>query len=176
MTALRAVVAEFATVQDLVAATRRLRELGARRIETYTPFPVEELNELLVGRQTLLPMLIFLCGAAGVVWGFVMQYWGAAVSYPIKVGGRPLNSWPAFVPTLFEFGVVWAVTGGFLLFLLFNRLPKFHHPVWAVRDFERASRDAFFLWIDATDERFDRERLGDIARDCHARRLTELAA
>ena len=173
---LHAVVAEFDTAQDLIAATHRLRDSGVRRIETYTPFPMEELNELLVGRQNLLPVLIFLCGMAGVAWGFIMQYWGAALSYPINVGGRPLDSWPAFVPTCFEFGVVWAVSGGFLLFLLFNGLPKFHHPVWAVRDFERASRDAFFLWIEAAGERFDRQRLRDIARDCHARRLTEIAS
>lgn len=173
---LYAVAVEFDTADDLIAATRRLRESGARRIETYTPFPVEELNELLVGRQNLLPVLIFLCGMAGVAWGFMVQYWGAVISYPLNVGGRPLDSWPAFVPACFEFGVVWAVTGGFLLFLLFNRLPRYYHPIWAVRQFERASRDAFFLWIEAADPRFDRQRVRAVARECRARRITELAS
>lgn len=172
---LHSVVVEFGTADDLIAATHRLRAAGARRIETYTPFPLPELEDELVGRQTLLPVLIFLCGIAGVVWGFVMQYWGAVVSYPINIGGRPLDSWPAFVPTCFEFGVVWAVTGGFLLFLAFNRMPKFHDPVWAVPGFEYASRDAFFLRVAAADPTFDRERVQAIGRACRAKRITELA-
>ncbi len=173
---LHSMVVEFATAHDLIAATRRLRETGARRIGTYTPFPLPELEELLVGRQDLLPVLVFLCGIAGLVWGFAMQYWGAVASYPINVGGRPLDSWAAFVPTCFEFGVVWAVTGGFLLFFAFTRLPRFHHPMWAVPGFEGASRDAFFRSVEAADPRFDAGHLRTIGRECRARRITELAA
>ena len=171
---LTAVVAEFATAEDLTRAVQRLRGAGLRRLEAYTPFPLPEIEDLLIGRQNLLPVLIFLCGVAGLVWGFVMQYWGAVLSYPINVGGRPLDSWPAFVPTVFEFGVVFAVTGGFLLFLAFTRLPRLHHPMWAVPGFERASRDGFFLCIEAADERFDRERIHAVGRDCGARRITEM--
>lgn len=171
---LHAVVIEFDAAEDLIAATRRVREAGVRRVEAYSPFSLPELEDEMVGRQNLLPVLIFLCGLAGLIWGFAMQYIGAVVSYPINVGGRPLNSWPAFVPTCFEFMVVFAVTGGFLLFLAFNRLPKFDHPMWAVPSFGRASRDGFFLCVEAADEQFNHERTREIARDCRACRITEI--
>lgn len=174
--ALYGMVGEFDRLEDVVAAARRLKDFGTRDMEAYTPFPSPELDELLVGRQNLLPVLIFLCGMAGLIWGFVMQYWGAVWSYPINVGGRPLDSWPSFVPACFEFGVVWAVAGGFVLFLLFNRLPKFYHPVWAVPDFERASRDRFFLCVEAKDASFSRRRVHQVMANCHATRITEVGA
>ena len=171
-----AVVVEFSTAKDLTAAARRLHEDGLRRLEAYTPFPLPELEELLIGRQNLLPVLIFVCGMIGVAWGFLMQYWGAVLGYPTNVGGRPLDSWPAFVPTVFEFGVVFAVTGGFLLFFAATRLPRLHHPMWVVPGFERASRDGFFLCVEPVAGRLDRERVHAIGRACGATRITELGS
>lgn len=154
-----ALVAEFASEAGLVAAAGRLREDGLTRLEAYTPYPVEALDVILPRPRRALPALVFAAGMLGLAGGFFMQWYGAAVSFPINIGGRPDGSWPAFIPIAFEIAVLCAVTAGFVGFFALARLPKPYQPIQAVPGFERASQDRFFLTIDATDPRFDAARV-----------------
>lgn len=170
------VLAEFTTADGVVAAARHMRNAGFRRIEAYSPYPVDALDELLGGRQVALPLVIFACGLLGFLIGFFLQWGGAAIDYPINVGGRPLNSWPAFGPTIFEFTVVWAVAGGFVAWFIANRLPRLSSPLREVPGFERATTDRFFLCVEAADPRFDRERLHWLFARCEAHRVLDVGA
>ena len=145
-----ALVASFADEAALVHATRRLRAAGLAQIEAYTPYPVEALDALLPRSRWPLPAIVFLGGALGLVLGFGMQWYAAAVGYPINIGGRPLASWPAFIPIAFEIAVLCAVLAGFVGFLWLAGLPRPHQPVAAIPGFERASHDRFFLLVDPT--------------------------
>ena len=154
-----ALVAEFDSEARLVAAAHRLHEEGLTALEAYTPYPVEGLDEALPRRRWVLPVLIFTAGMLGVAGGAFMQWYGAAISFPINIGGRPDASWPAFIPIAFEIGVGTAVSAGFFGFMALARLPKPYQPIQAVPGFERASQDRFFLTIDAGDPRFDAGRV-----------------
>lgn len=154
-----ALVAEFSSEAGLVAAASRLREEGFTALEAYTPYPVEALDVILTRPRRALPLLVFAAGMLGLAGGFFMQWYGAAVSYPINIGGRPDASWPAFIPIAFEIAVLCAVTAGFVGFFVLARLPKPYQPIQAVPGFERASQDRFFLTVDAADPRFDAARV-----------------
>ena len=170
------VVAEFATADAVIAAARRLRLNGFRRMDAYTPFPVPGLEETLrPGRRPWIPILILLGAAVGAGYSFFLQYWAAVLSYPINVGGRPYNSWPAFIVSSFEVTVLFAVATAFFVFLLSSGLPLLYHPVFAAPDFDRASQDRFFLCVEARDRRFDIERLKDLFARQRAVRVSVVA-
>lgn len=154
-------LAEFDNPTDLTRAARAARAAGFRRLEAYSPFPVEDLPEALGHPRTLLPWVIFLGGLLGCVGGFFMQYWMMAVDYPLNVGGRPLNSWPMWIPVTFECTVLLAAFAGVLGMLGRNGLPRPHHPLFGVPQFDRATRDRFFLCVTATDPKFNREQTWD---------------
>lgn len=146
--------AEFAAETPFLDAAARLHEAGVRRIEAYTPYPVEALDGLLPRPPNILPALVFAAGMLGLLGGFALQWYGAAVSYPLDIGGRPPASWPAFIPIAFEIAVLCAVTAGFVGFFALARLPKPYQPIAALPDFDRASQDRFFLVVDDDDPRF----------------------
>jgi hypothetical protein len=151
-------MAEFEDEQGLLEAARRAREAGYRRLNAYSPFHVEGLAETLgYPEGTLARPIILIGGLVGAVTGYVMQWWMAAVDYPINVGGRPLNSWQMFIPITFEMMVLFAAIGGFVGMLALNGLPRPYHPVFNVPAFDRASSDRFFLCIRSDDPRFDPE-------------------
>jgi hypothetical protein len=149
-------MAEFESPTDLVAACRRAYQEGYRKMDAYTPFPVEELNEALGHRHTRLPLVVLVGGILGGLTGYGLQYWVSAVAYPLNVGGRPLHSWPSFIPVTFELTVLFAAGFAVLGMLALNGLPMPHHPVFNVPRFALASRDRFFLCIEARDAKFDR--------------------
>jgi hypothetical protein len=155
--ALYGLMAEFDTPDELVAATRRARAAGYRKIEAYSPFPIEELAEVLDFRRTWVPAIVLAGGVLGGISGYLLQYYVAVISYPINVGGRPLNSWPAFVPVTFEMTILGAALFAVVGMLALNGLPMPYHPVFNVPEFGRATRDRFFLCIEASDPGFHPE-------------------
>jgi hypothetical protein len=150
-------MAEFSEPTELIAAIRRTREAGYRDIDAYTPYPAEEVSEALAFHRNRLPLIVLIGGILGGLGGYLLQYWTSAIDYPINVGGRPLNSWPAFIPITFETTVLVAALFAVLGMLALNGLPMPYHPVFNVPEFARATRDRFFLCIEATDPQFDRE-------------------
>jgi hypothetical protein len=148
-------MAEFEEEHLLVKAARRAHAEGYRRMDAYTPFPVEGLTEALGHRRTAIPLLALLGGLAGGGGGYFLQWFALAVDYPLNVGGRPFHSWPAFIPITFELTILGAALAAMIGMLVLNRLPQPHHPVFNVPEFVRASRDRFFLCIEADDPRFD---------------------
>ncbi len=149
-------VAEFATPDALLEATRRARQAGYRDIEAYTPFPVEGLTEALGFHRTSLPLVVLLGGIVGGLSGYLLQYWINVMHYPLNVGGRPLHSWPAFIPVTFELTILVAALAAVLGMLALNGLPMPYHPLFNMPRFALATHDRFFLCIEAGDPKFDR--------------------
>jgi hypothetical protein len=149
------VMAEFENPTDLVAAARKVYSLGYRRINGYSPYPIEELSEAIGFTHTSLPLIVFIGGVLGGIAGFGMQYWMEVIDYPLNVGGKPYNSWPAFIPITFEMTVLCAAFAAVLGMLVLNKLPQPYHPVFNVPNFAMATRDRFFLAVEANDLKFD---------------------
>ncbi|HEX5503618.1 MAG TPA: DUF3341 domain-containing protein [Thermomicrobiales bacterium] len=168
-------MAEFDDPDDLLAAARRAREAGYRRMDAYSPFPVEGLAEALDFRNTRVPEIVLAGGLVGGVGGFFMQWFATRVFYPLNVGGRPLNSWPAYIPITFELTVLLAAFAALFGMLLLNGLPQPDHPVFNAPAFQLASRDRFFLCIEANDPRFDRAATTRFLLDLRPLRVEEVA-
>jgi hypothetical protein len=147
-------LAEFEQPAEVVAAAQAAQEAGYQRMDAYTPFPVEGLPAALGFHRTRLPLIILIGGLIGCVGGFYLQYWCAAVNYPQNVGGRPFNSWPSFIPVTFELTILCAASAAIIGLFALNRLPAPYHPVFNVPRFAMASRDRFFLCIEAADPQF----------------------
>jgi hypothetical protein len=157
-------VAEFASPSALLAAAEGVRRAGYRRIDAHVPFAVEGLPEALGFGRTGIPFLV-LCGALlGAAGGFFMEWYAMAVWYPLNSGGRPLDSWPMFIPITFELAVLVGGLTAFVGLLLLNRLPMLYHPPFNVPSFARATQDRFFLAVEATDPLFDRGGTAELLR------------
>src|SRR5919206_1219663 len=155
-TAIYGLMAEFDDPEALVQAAQRTYVEGYRRLDAFSPFPVHGLAHAIGLRRTEVPLIVLLGGLAGAAGGFLLQYWTAAVNYPINVGGRPYLSWPSFIPVTFEMLVLIAAFSAVLGMLALNGLPMPYHPVFNVPSFQLATRDRFFLLVIATDPKFDR--------------------
>ena len=153
-------MAEFDTPTAVVAAARRAYEAGYRRMDAFTPYPIEELTEAIGFRHTKLPLLVLIGGIVGALTGYGLQYWASVIYYPLNVGGRPLHSWPSFIPVTFEMTILVAALTAVLGMLALNGLPQPYHPVFSAPNFDLASRNHFFLCIEAQDPRFDAKRRG----------------
>lgn len=150
-------MAEFETPEALLAAVRRAHQAGYRRMDAYTPFPVEDLAEAIGFPHSRVALIVLIGGIIGCIGGFYLQYWVEAIDYPLIIGGRPFNSWPAFIPVTFELTILLAALSAFFGLLALNGLPMPYHPVFNVEQFELASRNRFFLCIEAADPKFDPE-------------------
>ena len=167
-------MAEFKTPEELLAAARLTHDAGYTRVDAFSPFPIEGLAEAVGFHRTRLPLVVLLGGMIGCASGYFLQYYAAAVSYPINVGGRGLNSWPAFVPITFEITVLCAAAAAVFGMLAMNGLPTPYHPVFNVPRFALASRDRFFLCIKARDPLFDLVGTRKFMETLNAREVTEI--
>jgi hypothetical protein len=170
-------MAEFNTPEALIVATKAAREAGYRKMDAYSPFPIEEvIDEIDHGRPTGVPPLVLVAGLIGATTGFVLQYIGAFVDYPINVGGRPLNweGWPAFIPITFELMILLAAFTAAISMVVLNGLPMPYHPVFNAPRFDRASQDLFFLCIEATDPLFDRTETERFLRTLAPNQVSEV--
>jgi hypothetical protein len=165
-------LAEFEQPDDLLQAVRRARSAGYRRMNAYTPFPIEGLAEELGFHRTYLPALVLLGGLLGCLGGFALQYWISVIDYPLNIGGRPLNSWPAFIPVTFETTILTAALFAVLGMLGLNGLPRPFHPLFNSPRFALATRSRFFLCIEAADRQFDREATARFMRELSPQGVT----
>ena len=149
------VMAEFSDPQALLEATKAARREGYRRMEAYTPFSVEEVSEVIGRKRSWVPLIVLLGGITGGLGGFFMQYYSMALAYPFNIGGRPLWSWPSFIPITFELTVLTGALAGALGMLALNHLPQPYHPVFNVERFDLATQNRFFLCIEASDPKFN---------------------
>jgi hypothetical protein len=166
--------AEFAQPDELADAVRRARQEGYTRISAYTPIPSQEVFEALGHIPTRLPFITLLGAIVGGVSGYVMQYYASVISYPLNVGGRPLNSWPAFMPIVFELSVLGAAIFSVLGMLALNGLPMPYHPLFNLSEFKFASRDRFFLCIEKRDPLFDKAQTRRLLESLAAHKVMDV--
>jgi Protein of unknown function (DUF3341) len=148
-------MAEFDTPQALLDAAHRTYEAGFKKIDAYSPFPIEGLAEEIGFHHNAVPLVVLIGGIIGGLTGYTMQWWMAAVDYPINVGGKPFNSWPAFIVITFEMTILFAGISAVLGMLALNGLPMPYHPVFNVPRFAMASKDRFFLIVFSSDAKYD---------------------
>lgn len=148
-------MAEFETPTDLVRACKAAYAEGYRDMDAYSPFPIEEASEAIGFHKSAVPLITLIGGILGGTSGFALQYWINVIAYPLNIGGKPYNSWPAFIVPTFEMTILFAgLVGMFGMFAL-NGLPRPYHPVFHVEQFSKVTRDRFFLCVEATDPKFD---------------------
>ena len=168
------VMARFDNPSQLVAAARSAYAAGYRQINGYSPFPIEELDEAIGFKRTTLPLIVFAGGVLGALGGFFMQYWMEVIDYPLNVGGKPFNSWPAFIPITFECTVLGAAFAAVFGMLALNKLPQPYHPVFNAPSFALATRDSFFLVIEAKDVKFDHPEAVRFLRNLDPREVVDV--
>jgi ActD protein len=168
-------MAEFDSPTALAAAARHAREKGYRKVDAYSPFAIEEVNEALGLHHNRLPMIVLIGGILGGLTGYLMQYYIAVIDFPINIGGRPLHSWPSFIVITFELTILFAAFATVLGLLGLCGLPMPYHPVFNVPRFALASRNRFFLCIEAADPLFDRRQTAEFLGSLEAREVTEVA-
>lgn len=168
-------MAEFETADDLAKACHQSYEAGYRVQDAFSPYPVEEVSEALGHHKSYVPMFMLCGGILGALTGFGLQYITSVHVYALNIGGRPLNSWPAFIPVTFEVTILFAGICGVLGMFALNGLPRPHHPVFNVKRFAaHASTDGFFLCIEAADPKFDREGTEAFLRSLHPSEVSEV--
>lgn len=168
-------MAEFDRAQALVDAAAAVVAEGYTRAEAYSPFPIEELNDILHRRRTVLPKIVLAAGLTGMATGFVLQYVTTVIVYPLNVGGRPLATWPAWVVPSYELTILFAAIAAAAGMIALNGLPQPYHPVFNVERFSLASSDKFFLVVEAADPRFDRERTARLLERLGAKGVYDVA-
>lgn len=173
---LRGTLAAFDDPDAMLEALRRLRQAGFSQLEVYSPYAVDGVDELLGRRPRALPLIIVAAGVLGAVGGFFLQYWGMVLSYPLNIGGRPLNSWPAFSTSTFELAALTILLAGSLAFCRFCRLPRLYDPIFDAPGFEQASQDRFLIWIAEREGRDDGELLQRLLPEGEGVRIDEVPA
>ncbi len=173
--AIYGLMAEFDDPNTLVAATHRAYHEGYRRMDAYSPFPIEELTEALGVHHSRLPLIVLIGGLCGCLGGYFLQYWVSTMAYPVNVGGKPYHSWPAFIPVTFECTILAAAISAVLGMLALNGLPTPYHPVFNVPRFALASRNRFFLLIEARDTKFKLDETREFLETLSPREVTTVA-
>ncbi len=169
------VLGEFETEHALLHAVEKVREAGYRRVEAYAPFPVEGLSEALGLKRNRVPLIALIGGLCGGLGGFGFQYWVNVSAYPLNIGGRPLNSWPAFIPVTFELTVLGASLAAVFGMLALNGLPQPYHPLFNNERFSKhATTDRFYLCVEARDKKFHLGEVAKLLQGLNARHVSEV--
>ena len=176
--AFHGLLAEFRSAQELLDAAHRAHDAGYRSMDAYSPFPIEALSEIICDHErSKVPLICLAGGIVGALGGFALAYWTSVIDSPLNVGGKPFNSWPAFIPVIFECTVLLASFSAGLGMLALNRFPEPYHPVFNVESFRaNASRDGFYLCIEAHDPKFDRQRTHEFLAATGAAEVHDVAA
>jgi hypothetical protein len=169
-------LAEFEDPNALTEAAKRTYAEGYRKTDAYSPFPIEHVWEELGVNDRPVSFFVLCGGIAGMIAGFGLCYWVSTIAYPLNVGGRPMNSWPSFIPVTFELTILIASFAAVISMLALNGLPMPYHPVFNVPSFVRASQDKFFLAIEAADPKFDRTRTFEFMKTLGAKEINEVDA
>jgi hypothetical protein len=167
-------MAEFDDPDAILSAAERAHKEGYRKMDAYTPFPIEELTEALGHHNRRLPWIVLAGAMLGGLAGYAIQYFATVLYYPINIGGRPLHSWPAFIPVTFELTILGGAVAAVVGMLALNGLPMPYHPVFNAPRFEYASRDKFFLCIEAADPRFSLMDTRTFLKSLGASEVTEV--
>ena len=168
------IMAEFASAQDLVVAARHTHEAGYRKIDAFSPFPVEELAEAIGFHKNSVPLVTLIGAIVGGLTGYLMQYWMAVVAYPVNVGGRPYHSWPSFIIVTFELTILFGGVSAAIGMLALNGLPMPYHPVFNVPEFAKASDNKFFLVVFSSDPKYDAARTREFLKGLAPRAISEV--
>ncbi len=152
---LRGYLAEFDAPEKVVDAIHRVREEGYEKYDTFSPYPCEEMADAMDVHRSWLPFIVLGGGITGALTGWALQFLTSTQVYPMNIGGRPYNSWPAFIVVIFECTILFAAFSAVLGMFALNRLPQPHHPLFGIESFKRASQDRYFLYVESTDPRFD---------------------
>jgi hypothetical protein len=174
--AVHGLLAEFESAQALLDAAHQAHAAGYTKTDAYSPFPIHGLAEALGFRERAVAPIVFLGGLTGCAAGYLLQYWTQVIDYPMNVGGRPYHSWVSFIPPTFETTILFGAFAAVLGMLALNGLPQPYHPVFHAERFHLATRDAFFLAIEADDPRYDAERTRAFLAGLKAREVVELEA
>jgi hypothetical protein len=173
--AMYGLMAEFHTAEELVEAAHKVHEAGFHHVDAYTPYPIEEVSHALGLHRSKLPLIVLGGGIMGGLAGYLLQYWSQVIEYPLNIGGRPYHSWPAFIVPTFETTILFAALSAVLGMFALNGLPEPYHPVFNVPRFALASRDRYFLVIEARDPKFDPEETRRFLLDLHASEVSDVA-
>jgi len=166
--------AEFDSAERLLLAARTVFEKGFRRIDAFTPYPIEELPEIIGRKHSAVPLIMLSGGIIGAVTAYSMEWYAMGYYYPLNVGGRPLNSWPLYIPITFELTILFSALSGIVGFMILCGLPCLHHPLFSVPGFEGVSTDKFLLWIEAVDPCFDEQNVRRLFYELQATAVTEV--
>jgi hypothetical protein len=170
------VMAEFPDPATLIKAAKEAKHAGYSKLDTFTPFPIEEVIEEIAHGDTGVPRIVLFLGIIGALSGFILQYVGNFIDYPLVIGGRPndITGWPAMIPITFEMGILFAAFGAVFGMLALNGMPMPYHPVFNAPRFEFASQDAFFLCIESDDPLFDRAQTAQFLRSLEPLQVSEV--
>ncbi len=167
-------MAEFEEPEQLLAAARKAYAEGYRKMDAYSPFPIEGLAEAIGFHKNTVAPIVLIGAIVGGLTGFFLQYYIAVINYPLNIGGRPLNSWPAFIPITFELTILFGAISAVLGMLALNGLPMPYHPVFNVPGFALATRNRFFLCLESADPKFDREKTREFLKGLQSHELSEV--